>query len=112
MGVWLNKIKTEMYQFNNTNSTYHRHKYRHISEYILDNVIPSFSIDHLGYTHSRDDMFVIVSTNTRVFKIRRKCIHSYTENDNDCLDLHINKHYSEFLNIEEVTGMEYVKEED
>jgi len=111
MGMWLNKIKTEMYQYNNRQSN-DRQKCQSVSEYILKEVIPAFTITDYGYSEYRSDDFVFISTNTRVFKIQRKCIHSYTKDDNDCLDLHINKHYSEFLNLEEVTGMEYIEEED
>ena len=108
MSGWLNNIKSDMYQYNNRQSS-NRQKCQSVSEYILKEVIPEFAITDYGYSEYRSDDFVFISTNTRAFKIRRKCIHSYTKDDNDCLDLHINKHYSEFLNLEEVTGMEYTE---
>jgi len=111
MGMWLNKVKSDMYQFNNRQST-NIYKYTYVSQYILGELIPESVITNYGCSESRLRHFVFVSTNTRVFKIRRDHMYAYTDNANDCIELAINKHYSEFLNLEEVTGMEYVREED
>lgn len=111
MGMWLNKVKSDMYQFNNRQSA-NIHKYPYVSQYILDKVIPESTMTDYGYSESRLEDSVFISTNTRVFKVRRDYMFAYVINGNDCIELRINKHYSEFLNLEEVIGMEYVKEVD
>lgn len=108
MSGWLNNIKSDMYQYNNRQSS-DRQKCQSVSEYILKEVIPEFTITDYGYSKYRSDDFVFISTNTRAFKIRRDYIFSYTDNGNDCLELMINKHCSEFLNLEEITAMEYTE---
>lgn len=109
MGVWLNKVKSDMYQYNNRQST-DMNKYPYVSQYILGEVIPESTVTDYGYSESRLEDSVFISTNTRVFKIRRDYMFAYVINGNDCIELCINKHYSEFLNLEEVTGMEYMEE--
>lgn len=108
MSAWLNKIKSDMYQYNDRQSI-DRRKCQYVSEYILKEVIPASVITDYGYTEYRTEDFVFISTNTRAFKIRRDYIFSYTSNGNDCLELLINKHCSEFLNLEEITAMEYTE---
>lgn len=107
--MWLNKVKSDMYQFNNRQST-DMNKYSYVSQYILGEVIPESTMTDYGYSESHLKGSVFISTNTRVFKIRRDYMFAYVINGNDCIELRINKHYSEFLNLEEVTGMEYMEE--
>lgn len=100
---WLNKVKADMYQFNNEQTSEY-FKYKSISTYILEHIIP---IDTYDKDNSKE--FVFISTISEVFKIRRDRIFAYLKDDNDCLGLAINKHFSKFINLETITDIEYEK---
>ena len=112
MSSWLNNIKSQMYQYN-SNLTNSDNKYEKVSEYILkQGPLNNLLINDYGDLTYLNDKFVVIMTDKEVFKIRRDRIFTFTKYHNDCLELKINKHFSKFLNLEEVNSIEYLNEED
>lgn len=108
---WYNDIKAKMYMHNN-NQPCESTKYLHISEFVLKEIIPTQCYsDALGYSAFMGDKFVFFITTKGVFKICRKNIFSYTKDNNDCLELKINKHLWVYLNLEDIINLEYEAEE-
>lgn len=103
---WLNDVKSKMYQFNNNQPSEYL-KFKNISTYILEHIIPINTYDVDNYEIDNSKEFVFISTISEVFKIRRDRIFAYLKDDNDCLGLAINKHFSKFINLETITAIEY-----
>ena len=109
MSRWSNALRAKFYEFNG--NTFNKNKYTKISEFLIKEYLwresweDSYNSACVGRKY--DDCTIFIAMANEVIAIGADRIEYYTDNDNDCIRLRINKHYSRILCLDYIEDMRF-----